>query len=476
MLEQLNFSKGQVLVCGDVMLDRYWSGPVRRVSPEAPVPVVRVKDCHACAGGAANVALNTNALGVKSQLLGVVGRDAEGRELSRLLVAAGVEAQLLARSEQKTICKLRVMSANQQLLRVDFEEEPPVKACEALSQHFSEGLQDGMVVVLSDYAKGTLSEVQALIQAAKAAGVPVLVDPKGADFSRYRGATLLTPNRREFEAVAGGCATLDEMVVRAKVMVQEWQLEALLVTLSEEGMLLVTADGYHHLPTKAREVFDVTGAGDTVIGVLAASLAAGASLEQAAYLANVAAGLVVAKLGAGTVSLPELKAACVDELSEKALGVLVQDQVEEVLALARSQGERIVMTNGCFDLLHAGHVQYLQQAKALGDRLMVLVNSDDSVGKLKGPERPLNPLDQRMAVLAALEAVDWVVPFSEETPQCHYARWLPDVLVKGGDYQVEEIAGAKEVLAAGGEVEVLSFKPGCSTTSVVEKIKESVTV
>ncbi|MDU3056349.1 MAG: bifunctional D-glycero-beta-D-manno-heptose-7-phosphate kinase/D-glycero-beta-D-manno-heptose 1-phosphate adenylyltransferase HldE, partial [Escherichia coli] len=309
-------------------------------------------------------------------------------------------------------------------------------------------------LVLSDYAKGALASVQQMIQLARKAGVPVLIDPKGTDFERYRGATLLTPNLSEFEAVVGKCKTEEEIVERGMKLIADYELSALLVTRSEQGMSLLH-----------------TGAGDTVIGVLAATLAAGNSLEEACFFANAAAGVVVGKLGTSTVSPIELENA-VRGRADTGFGVMTEEELKLAVAAARKRGEKVVMTNGVFDILHAGHVSYLANARKLGDRLIVAVNSDASTKRLKGDSRPVNPLEQRMIVLGALEAVDWVVSFEEDTPQRLIAGILPDLLVKGGDYKPEEIAGSKEVWANGGEVLVLNFEDGCSTTNIIKKIQQ----
>jgi D-beta-D-heptose 7-phosphate kinase/D-beta-D-heptose 1-phosphate adenosyltransferase len=464
-----DFGAASVLVAGDVMLDRYWHGETARISPEAPVAVVRVGQREERPGGAANVALNIGALGAAVSLVGLVGADADGRALEERLGKAGVRCYLNEIPEHPTICKLRVLSARQQLIRLDFEQPFPPAAAASLRERFEDALPNVAAVVLSDYAKGTLAAAPELIARARKAGKPVLVDPKGADFTRYRGATLLTPNRKEFEAVVGSCRDQDELAARAQALLPELDLEAMLVTRGEQGMTLVRRDAPAlHLPAHAREVFDVTGAGDTVISVLAAALAAGAGLEAATALANVAAGLVVAKVGTASVSSAELRAA-VDGRQHGA--VLASGPLQALLAEARARGERIVFTNGCFDVLHAGHVAYLEQARELGDRLVVAVNDDGSVRRLKGAERPVNPLPQRMAVLAALSAVDWVVPFSEDTPAALIERLRPDVLVKGGDYRPEDVAGGDSVRARGGEVVILDYVDGLSTSAMIDRIR-----
>ena len=467
------YSAARVLVVGDLMLDRYWHGATSRISPEAPVPVVHIKNNEQRAGGAGNVALNIAALGAKVSLLGFVGNDEPAEALSSLLKQAGVLCLFETIADYPTITKLRVMSRHQQLIRLDFEDGFHAVSANHLLHTFHAELAQAQVVVLSDYGKGTLNQVQDFIQLARQLNKPVLVDPKGHDFSIYRNATLITPNLSEFEAVVGRCADQSQIVERGLNLIAEQQLEALLVTRGEQGMTLLSQDQPPlHLPTQAREVFDVTGAGDTVISVLAASLAARQSLAEATQLANLGAGIVVGKLGTATVNTEELASAL---HGPRALhpGVCDLPHLLAEMKSARLAGEKIVATNGCFDILHPGHVRYLQQARTLGHRLVVLVNSDDSVKRLKGPERPVNNLAHRMEMLAALECVDWVVPFEEDTPKEVIDQMLPDILVKGGDYtDITSIAGHESVLANGGEVKILSFIEGHSTTSIIQTIKD----
>ena len=472
-LQTPSFAAARVLVAGDVMLDRYWHGGTGRISPEAPVPVVRVSDREERAGGAANVALNIAALGAGAELVGVTGRDEAGETLREALTAAGVACRFQQSAEQPTITKLRVISRHQQLLRLDFEESIDGLDPGPFTRHVDEALSDCSVLVLSDYLKGALRDPQALIRVARERGVPVLVDPKGTDFTRYRGATMLTPNLGEFEAVAGPVHSERELVEKGQQLITELELGALLVTRGEHGMTLLR-DGRHelHLPAHAREVFDVTGAGDTVIAVLAASLAAGSALEDAVALANIAAGIVVGKLGTAVVSAPELRRAVFQE-GGIGRGVMTDEQLLLAVEDARAQGEKIVFTNGCFDIIHAGHVGYLDSARKLGDRLVVAVNSDESIRRLKGPGRPVNPLDRRMAVLAALENVDWVVPFYSDTPEELLEKVRPDVLAKGGDYSVDQVVGAEIVRRHGGRVEVLELIEDASTTRIVDRIRDS---
>lgn len=458
-----------MVVAGDVMLDRYLFGATSRISPEAPVPVVHVQKTDDRPGGAANVAVNLASLGVKTRLVGAVGNDAAADTLERLLTAHGIGCDFARVSDRPTITKTRVQSRGQQLIRLDQENAAELRDS-ALVDTLAGIVTGAGAVVLSDYGKGALTDVSRMIALCREAGVPVLVDPKGRDFEKYRGATLLTPNQGEFEAVAGYCASDAELAARGWQMVEDLELAALLVTRSEKGMMLLeTGNEPLFLSTQAREVFDVTGAGDTVIATLAGALASGQTLASAAALANIAAGLVVRKIGVATVTPGEIQAA-LHQRGQGGRGLVSRDELLVLVGEARARKERIVMTNGCFDILHAGHVAYLEEAKSLGDRLIVAVNDDDSVRRLKGASRPINLLEDRMLVLAGLAAVDWVVPFADDTPAQLIAAVLPDVLVKGGDYRPEEIAGGREVLQNGGEVRVLSFRDGHSTSRIIEKL------
>lgn len=465
------FDQSQVLVIGDVMLDRYWHGGTSRISPEAPVPVVKVGNVEDRPGGAGNVALNIAALGAGASLISVVGQDEAADALRSRLESVGIHTDFQTSIDKPTITKLRVISRHQQLIRMDFEESFASEDSTGFEDKASKLLPLMGAVVLSDYAKGTLQNTQVLIQAARKAKIPVLVDPKGTDFEPYRGATLLTPNLHEFEAVVGACKHESELVEKGTELMLSLDLEALLVTRGEHGMTLLRPNQPEfHLPARAREVFDVTGAGDTVISVLASSLAAGSDLPQAVALANLAAGIVVGKLGTATISGPELRRAIQAEQGSER-GVMTEEQLLMALEDARAHGERIVFTNGCFDIIHAGHVGYLEDTRSLGDRLVVAINSDESVSRLKGPARPINPVDRRMAVLAGLESVDWVMSFGDDTPERLLKLIKPDVLVKGGDYTEDQVVGWEIVKANGGEVKVLSFFDDCSTTAIVEKIQ-----
>jgi D-beta-D-heptose 7-phosphate kinase/D-beta-D-heptose 1-phosphate adenosyltransferase len=468
-----DFSSASVLTVGDLMLDQYWFGPTTRISPEAPVPVVNVQGSEARAGGAANVAMNLASLGVNTVLVGVTGSDANGRVLRELLAQRGIETDFVESSTRPTITKLRVLSSNQQVIRLDTEGIFDAGDIEPLRQILKKRLPATKVCILSDYAKGTLAAAPEIMSLCRDNHVTVLVDPKGRDFTRYRGASVLTPNFGEFEAVVGRVLDDAQLVDRGQALCAELDLGALVVTLGERGMVVIRDEqAALFLPTRIREVFDVTGAGDTVIATIAAALAAGTSLDDAATLANLAAGLVVRKIGVATVTPSELRLA----LHEHGLGgggMLDRLDAPIVADEARARGERIVMTNGCFDILHTGHVAYLEEAKNLGDRLIVAVNDDASVRRLKGNGRPINPLEDRMAVLAGLAAVDWVVSFSEDTPADIISEILPDVLVKGGDYTEDMVAGGDIIRANGGTVEILSFRQGRSTSALIEAIRKT---
>ncbi|MFQ5634948.1 MAG: bifunctional D-glycero-beta-D-manno-heptose-7-phosphate kinase/D-glycero-beta-D-manno-heptose 1-phosphate adenylyltransferase HldE [Gammaproteobacteria bacterium] len=466
-----DFSIARVLTVGDLMLDQYWFGPTSRISPEAPVPVVNVTGEQTRAGGAANVAVNLASLGARTSCVGLIGDDANGRRLTHLLEEHDIEVDVGISANRPTITKLRVLSRNQQLIRLDTEDAFEFADGESVTGILERRVPGAGVCVLSDYAKGTLTRVPEIISLCRRHAVPVLVDPKGRDFTRYRGASVLTPNLAEFETVVGATRSDTQIVDRGRALRDELDLGALVVTLGDRGMVVIGAgDETAFQAARSREVFDVTGAGDTVIATLAAGLAAGSSLVDAAALANLAAGIVVRKIGVASASASELRLA----LHQQGLGgrgLVSPEEAPVVAAEARARGERIVMTNGCFDILHTGHVAYLEEAKMRGDRLIVAVNDDASVTRLKGEGRPINRLADRMAVLAGLASVDWVVPFTEDTPADLIGRVLPDVLVKGGDYAPDQVAGADAVVANGGSVEVLTFREGRSTTSIIASLK-----
>lgn len=470
-----DFSNTNIIVIGDAMLDRYWHGDTSRISPEAPVPVVRIEKQEDRVGGAANVALNVKALGANAVLVSGVGEDDVGQTLQNMLSEQGVACSFVKLPNLRTTLKLRVIGRSQQLIRLDFEDKHQVLNKDILEKCIPHQA-NANVIILSDYAKGMLTHPQELIAFARSHNITVLVDPKNPDLSVYKGATLLTPNLGEFEACVGTCASVEEIERKGKKLVQDLDLQGLLVTRGSQGMTLITnTNEILHIPAQAREVFDITGAGDTVIAVLGACLAAKLSMRDAAKLANIAAGLSVGRFGTATITAQEIN----NELEQTPFqgvnkGVMTLETLLPEVTRRKMYGDKVIMTNGCFDILHAGHVAYLQQARALGSCLIVAVNDDDSVKRLKGQSRPINPLDQRMKVLAALGCVDYVVAFSEDTPRNLIAQVLPHVLVKGGDYKPEQIAGAVEVIQNGGKIEILPFVDGCSTTQTISRMVFSV--
>lgn len=468
-----DFSKASLLVIGDLMLDRYWFGDAARISPEAPVPIVNIKHMDERPGGAGNVALNIASLGANATLIGITGKDDASRILTEHLREAGVSHDIHCLAGIPTVTKHRIISQHQQLIRMDFEEKfPPFNPTKILD-YYARALEDVDLVILSDYGKGTLACAPELIQLAKNAGVAVLVDPKGTDFNIYRGADIITPNYKEFETLVGVCRNEPEIVEKGQQLLKEYGIQSLLLTRGERGMTLIQPNQKEiHLPAHAREVFDVTGAGDTVIATLGAALAAGIALPQAMMFANLAASLVVTKLGAATVKLTELHAALTDNTTVTG-NIVDEEQLLLAVSEARARGKKIVFTNGCFDILHAGHVTYLNQAKQLGDLLIVAINDDASVNRLKGAHRPINPVEQRMTVLAGLSAVDWVTSFSDDTPERLLKLLQPDVLVKGGDYTIDQVVGADIVRAYGGDIRVLGVIQDLSTTSIINRTQQS---
>ena len=473
-----DFRQANVVVVGDLMLDRFYFGKTKRISPEAPVPVVNIERLEDIPGGAANVAMNIASLGAKCSLSGITGQDEAAQVLQQRLSSVSIKCAFHQTANHPTIIKSRIISAHQQLLRMDFESRFTVESGVGMADKVPPLLVNGGVMILSDYDKGTLHDPQQWIALAKANVMTVLVDPKGNDFSKYRGADLITPNLTEFEAVAGEITSEADLIEKAKKLIADYDIKAVLITRSEQGMSLITNDNNEfHLPAIAKEVADVTGAGDTVIATLAAALAAGQSLQQAVTLANVAASIVVSKLGTSTVSEPELFAEYQrhqgsHQSDHSFAGAVTVEQLKIAVDQAKKRGEKIVFTNGCFDILHAGHVSYLHQARTQGDRLIVAINSDESVTKLKGKGRPINTADRRQIVLAGLADVDWVTVFEGDTPEELLREIQPDILVKGGDYDKKGVVGWEIVGGYGGEVRVMGLTENCSTTAIVNKIHQ----
>jgi D-beta-D-heptose 7-phosphate kinase / D-beta-D-heptose 1-phosphate adenosyltransferase len=465
----------RLLVVGDVMLDKYIWGDVGRISPEAPVPVVRGIRHDEKPGGAANVAMNIACLGAKVVVVGVTGGDESERLLADGLRANGVIPQFVSSDEFETVTKMRILGGRQQMLRLDFERPGDIAqdVLARLVDRTIEALPGSHALVLSDYAKGVITPAvcEALIPQARRLGIPVLVDPKGLDYSHYRGATTICPNVNELARAARlDPGDLEALLTAGEAMVNGLDLEFLTATLSERGIALVRPGNRFVAPAQARQVFDVSGAGDTVIAVLALCLASGLNPETAVQLANLAAGIVVGKVGTVPVQKHELLAALGPQIALHGEDrVLTGEELVRRVKLWRANHERVVFTNGCFDLLHIGHIALLEQARRFGDRLIVAINSDASVRRLKGPTRPIVDQNARARVLAALAAVDAVVVFDEPTPLEVINTVKPDVLVKGGDYQAETIVGAREVAAWGGELKIVPLVEGFSTTRLIEK-------
>lgn len=473
------FANRWIMVVGDLMLDRYLWGQVERISPEAPVPVVLLDHESESAGGAANVASNLAGLGVRTHLCGFLGSDDHGIRLKQIIHAQGIDTSGLVHAENHpTITKTRVLGGHQQMMRIDREKRTPYsdKETQALIRAIQKQLAEKpAVVVLSDYAKGVLSETlcQAVIGEARRVGIPVLVDPKGRDYSKYRGATALTPNKKETSEACGvDIHNTAALLNQADSLRQQLQLDFLAVTRGEEGISLLE-DGQQplHIPASARQVFDVSGAGDTVIATLAAALMAGLDRRQALQLANLAAGVVVGKVGTVPIARQELLHELTLRNSEEQA-----DKICDLEALLirvsnwRSSRQKIVFTNGCFDLLHAGHVTYLEAARKLGDRLILGLNTDRSVRALKGESRPVIQEQDRARVLAALEAVDAVILFDEDTPLKLIEAVKPDILAKGSDYNEDQVVGGTEVKSWGGKVALVDLVPGRSSSNIIQKL------
>ena len=461
----------KVFVVGDIILDQYIYGETNRISPEAPVPIVKVNNSEERPGGAANVAVNVASLGINTQLLGITGNDEASKRLESILTKKNVKCHFIRQDNCPTITKRRVLSQHQQLIRLDYESDKKTENSTELVKKYIKLLNSVDIIILSDYAKGGLLEVESLIKYANGKNIPVLVDPKSKDFDCYKNATILTPNEKEFEEVVGICETDNVLTEKGEALLKNLNLEALLITRGKKGMTLIQKNkSVIHLNAMTHEVFDVTGAGDTVIAVLAAAIASNQSVEVATMLANTAASLVVKKLGTATVTIDEINKNLYDEATS--LSIPNKKYALELINEAKKSGKKIIMTNGCFDIIHTGHVRYLSKAKSLGDYLVIAVNDDESVKRLKGNGRPINTLEDRMLVLNSLASVNLVIPFSQDTPEEIISSVNPDVLVKGGDYKEENIAGAESVRKSGGEVVIVPFDEGYSTSLILKKLKD----
>jgi len=469
-----------VLVIGDLMLDEYLWGKVERISPEAPVQVVEVHHEELRLGGAGNVINNLVALGAKVRVCSVLGDDADGRLLRELLAELAVDISgILLASGRVTSRKTRVLASNQQIVRIDRETRAEISSEQErqLIESVHTALPTSQVLLVSDYLKGVLPEglLQEIIVAAREVGVPVVVDPKGSDYQKYRGATALTPNRKEAQVASGVVISDKNSLCKAgQQLCRDLDLEALVLTRSEEGMSLFYRDSKElHLPTEAREVFDVSGAGDTVLALIGLGLASGLPLADAARLSNLAAGIVVGKVGTSTVTAAEILEVLGRQHLDADSKIHESRTLASLLESRRAMGQKAVFTNGCFDLLHVGHVKYLQAARRLGDLLILGLNTDASIRRLKGPKRPLIGEDERAHILAALDCIDYVVLFDEDTPLDLIRTLRPDILVKGADYTPDGVVGKDLVESWGGRVELIQFVDGKSTTNIIEKILQS---
>jgi D-beta-D-heptose 7-phosphate kinase/D-beta-D-heptose 1-phosphate adenosyltransferase len=479
----VDFSNVTVLCVGDVILDRYIQGAIDRISPEAPVPVLRMTGDREVIGGAGNVANNIATLGGKAILVALVAADHSGEAVRKIIGGLpGVTERFVSTKHRPTLTKTRFMAGRQQVMRADQEIILPVQPDEeeGLMSAIGANLGSVQAVLLSDYGKAVLSRklLDFTISQARVRAIPVFVDPKTDDFSRYLGATCITPNLKEL-GLASRMPVADEdmVVVAAQRVMADARAEAILVTRSELGMMLVEANGaVQSIPTKAREVFDVSGAGDTVIATLSLSVASGLTLSEGMRLANAAAGVVVSKLGTATVDIEELSQELEEQelVSESDLRVLISHaRIATLVTAWKRRGLKVGFTNGCFDILHPGHVALLRAARSECDRLVVALNSDRSISRLKGPSRPINTLADRAQVIGSLRYVDCVVQFNDDTPSDLIARLMPDVLIKGGDYSVDTVVGADIVQAAGGRVVIASLVEGLSTTNVIRRLDQA---
>jgi len=469
----------RALVVGDLMLDEYIWGSVDRISPEAPVQIVEAKRKDFRLGGAGNVINNLLTLNCQVDVVSVVGDDDDGRFLLRRLQERGVEQHgVFSQSGRVTSRKTRVFASNQQIVRIDQETcaDISVESEERILEYVKKVISALDVIYLSDYFKGLLTDrlLAEIFAIGRAAKVPVLVDPKGEDYRKYLGATLLTPNRKEAQQATGIVINDEASLIKAgRQLLDELDLEAVVLTRSEEGMTVFSDAGEISLPTVAREVYDVSGAGDTVLSLFGLGMAQKLPLECSAALANLGAGVVVGKVGTSTVSAQELLAAIGKLHHDSDAKIKSRALLESILAGEKQNGKSVVFTNGCFDLLHVGHVKYLQAARQLGDLLVLGLNSDDSIRRLKGSGRPLIDQDERAHILAALNCIDYVVIFDEDTPLELISLLRPNILVKGGDYTVEGVVGGELVESYGGRVELINFVDGKSTTNIINKILES---
>ena len=445
--------KKKITVIGDVMIDWYLHGESSRISPEAPVPVVNFKESKFQLGGAANVANNLKHLEIEPFLIGAIGNDHFGSLLKEHLKAEKIKFNLLTEKSFQTICKQRLMSSNQQLARIDYEKYFHGSKLTNIFNTFIKNIAKTDLIIVSDYGKGTIFNARKLIQSAKKLKKKILIDPKGKDFTKYKGANLITPNKSEFENIMGKVDSKKDLVNKAKKMLEHLNLESLIVTLGSEGMYVLTKSNKKivgdFINAYPQEVFDVSGAGDTTISALGAALSEGNDIFSAAEFANLAASISVSKLGTSTVS---------------------KDEVASLEASKGNKEQVIVFTNGCFDIIHSGHLDLLKEARSYGDKLIVGLNSDKSISKLKGPERPIIDQSERKKILSALKFVDEVIIFNEENPLKLIKKLKPSILVKGADYTKEQVIGGEFVESYGGQIKLVKLVKGKSTSNIINKI------
>jgi D-beta-D-heptose 7-phosphate kinase/D-beta-D-heptose 1-phosphate adenosyltransferase len=473
MIKKDKFLKAKVLVIGDILYDQYIYGDVSRVSPEAPVPILKFLKEEMRVGGAGNVASNIASLGSQAMLIGFLGDDIKGEFLLKKLNEKHIFNKIVLLKDQQTITKQRIVSKLQHIVRIDFDNGYVEEKKHSILSLVKENINDYDLIVLSDYGKGTLKEIEKIIQLANSLNKLIIVDPKGNDFAKYKNCSILTPNLKEFEEIVGKCSNEHEIISKAKKLNKELKLDALLLTRGEKGMILISKDDIVKLDAISRDVFDVTGAGDTVIATLAASISAGYQIREALTFANIAAGVAVSKFGTSSVSLNDIQVKL--NTNKKNFKNKLIDRIDLIskIEILKKNNPKIVMTNGCFDILHMGHVRYLKEAKSLGDVLLVGLNSDISIKNIKGSQRPINNELSRLEVLSALECVDIITVFDEDTPLEIIKLIKPHVLVKAGDYKSDEVVGSKFVKQNNGKVKILTYYDGYSTTNSIKKIIEN---
>ncbi|OQM34164.1 bifunctional D-glycero-beta-D-manno-heptose-7-phosphate kinase/D-glycero-beta-D-manno-heptose 1-phosphate adenylyltransferase HldE [bacterium endosymbiont of Pedicinus badii] len=466
----LNFKKSSVLIIGDIILDEYIYGKITKFSTESCNPILKIKDTKFFPGGAANVAMNAACLGSKVYLLGIVGTDKESEILKKKLGKKKVFCEFLFSERYPTIKKTKIFSEKHTIVRIDREKQFLKFKKDFFIKKIQKIISKVNVIIVSDYQKGTVQQVQDIIKIANKKKVFIFIDPKGKNFDKYKNCTLLKPNLQEFQEIVGKCKNKNTIIKKAKKMISKLNLSNLLITCSEKGMIFLQKNGSTlYLPSITKKVVDTNGAGDTVISVLAVSISSGKNFQESIQLANIASGIAVQKFGTSYIKKEEIETFLIKK--KKHLKIIRKKEIKKIIQIEKKKGKKIVMTNGVFDIIHAGHIKYLKQAKSLGDRLIVAVNSDKSTKVIKGSKRPINSLCRRMQVLSELRMIDWIVSFQEDCPKKIISLIKPDVLVKGGDYKNKEIIGKKEVLKNGGEVIILDLEKNISTTKIINLYK-----